>query len=124
MPAGLVPRWDNTCCNGHRPQACALWRELEGRLAAPKGAIHFKVYMITEQYLELIPTYGRDYKNRAAVETAFLEGKDFEVASLGFGGRYCSVRDFAPGTLVNLRYKQKRSVTVFVVPTSQGVVRE
>lgn len=60
--------------------------------------------MITQDYVELLPSYGREYKNKAQAEEAFRAGLDFEGDyTLGF--RKCSVRDFAPGTKVNLRYR-------------------
>ena len=65
-------------------------------------------------YCELIPAYGRDYKKKADVEKDFRDGKDFEGDySLGF--KLCSVRDFAPGTKVLLRYKKHTAVTTVTV---------
>ncbi len=71
---------------------------------------------ITENYLELAPAYGRDYKSAALVTTDFLNGKDFKMMSVGHGDGYCSVRDFAPGVKVNLRYKRLASVAVVEIP--------
>lgn len=71
--------------------------------------------MITQNYCELLPAYGRDYKNRNDVETDFRNGKDFEMATIGTGGTYCSIRDFAVGTYVNLRYAKHTKVAVIKV---------
>jgi len=60
--------------------------------------------MITENWTELVPAYGRDYKNKTAIEHDFRAGKDFQLTSITHGGRYCSINDFAKGTQVILRY--------------------
>jgi hypothetical protein len=70
--------------------------------------------MITQNYQSLTPAYGRDYKSKAAVEADFRAGKDFMLNSYG-GSGLVSVRDFAPGVRVNIRYKQQRSVAVVTV---------
>jgi hypothetical protein len=62
----------------------------------------------------LTPAYGRDYKSKAEVEKAFRDGKDFQYNSFN-GSGYCSINDFAPGSKVQLRYKNIRSVTVVTV---------
>ena len=56
------------------------------------------------------PAYGRDYVNGDKVKQAFLDGKDFYLV-LGedtfgnlHGQTYCSVRDFAKGAEVKLRF--------------------
>jgi hypothetical protein len=71
--------------------------------------------MITEKYLEIGPAYGRDYKNGRLAGEDFTAGKDFEMLSLGQGGKYCSIRDFAKGTPVNIRYNKLRNVRVYIV---------
>lgn len=69
--------------------------------------------MITQNYLTISPAYGRDYKNRAEAAKAFEVGKDFVMESLtGGGGTYCSVRDFATGVIVCVRYAKKQKVVV------------
>lgn len=64
------------------------------------------------QYAVLAPAYGRDYKNKAAVITDFKAGKDFEYCP---SGQYCSIRDCAVGTKIQLRYKKLAQVTVYTV---------
>ena len=61
-------------------------------------------------WAELVPAYGRDYKNKSEVITAFKEGKDFQYAATG---QYTSVRDVEVGQTVLLRYKARRSVTPY-----------
>jgi hypothetical protein len=73
---------------------------------------------ITENYLEVGPAYGRDYKSQAKVREAFESGKDFEMLSFEYGGKYCSIRDFAPGVTVNLRYRRHEMVLPYKVKAS------
>ena len=63
----------------------------------------------------LVPAYGRDYKSRKEVETAFEAGKDFQLASLFHGSGYVSRSDFEAGDKVTLRYKSLREVTSYTV---------
>lgn len=63
----------------------------------------------------LVPAYGRDYKSRAEVESAFEAGKDFQLASLFHGAGYVSKSDFEAGDSVALRYKGLRSICVYKV---------
>ena len=71
---------------------------------------------ITQNYLTLVPAYGRDYKNRVQVEADFRASKDFEMASLfNGGGLYCSIQDFASGVKVNIRYAKQRNVVIVKV---------
>jgi len=66
--------------------------------------------LISTDYMELIPAYGRNYTRQEDVIHDFQHGLDFKGDySIGFA--YCSVRDFAPGTIVLLRYNRLRSVT-------------
>ena len=44
----------------------------------------------TMSMLELIPAYGRVYKDTSAMEQDWKAGKDFKIRS---GGPYCSIRD-------------------------------
>lgn len=71
--------------------------------------------MITQDYQVLTPAYGRDYKNQRAVKQDFLDGQDF-VLNSPMGVTYCSIRDFAPNVLVNLRYRKLTQVTSVRVP--------
>jgi hypothetical protein len=69
---------------------------------------------ITASWHELLPAYGRDYKNKRDVESAFRSGMDF-YGDFQLGFKLCSIRDFAPGTKVLLRYKNRFSVTSITV---------
>ena len=60
--------------------------------------------MITEDWIQLQPAYGVDYKTKKDVEKAFRDGKDFE-GGYQIGFKLCSVRDFAKGVKVELRYR-------------------
>lgn len=64
---------------------------------------------------ELIPAYGRDYKSKAEAIAAFDAGKDFELASIFHGGRYCSKSDFAEGARVLIRYKRLTQIAAVTV---------
>ena len=57
-------------------------------------------------YQTLTPAYGRDYKKGKDAEKDFLEGKDFILHSPFFEG-YCSIKDFAPGAVANIRYNKQ-----------------
>jgi len=61
-----------------------------------------------------MPAYGRDYKTKAEVEKAFREGKDFE-GGYQIGFKLCSVRDFAPGIKVELRYAKLSKAHIVTV---------
>jgi uncharacterized protein YhfF len=65
-------------------------------------------------WTELVPTYGRDYKNSAEVREAFLQGRDFKVAATG---QATSLADevFDVGTQVMLRYKRNQAVCIVKV---------
>jgi hypothetical protein len=68
--------------------------------------------MITENYRVLIPAYGRDYKRVKDVEQDFRAGKDFILRPEGC---YISIRDFAPGVTVEIRYARGTKVTLVKV---------
>ena len=59
--------------------------------------------MRTENYIQLQPAYGKDYKNKAEVEEAFRSGEDFE-GGYQIDFKLCSIHDFARGVKVELRY--------------------
>ena len=61
-----------------------------------------------------MPAYGRDQKTKAEVEKAFREGKDFE-GGYQIGFKLCSVRDFAPGIKVELRYAKLSKAHIVTV---------
>lgn len=67
--------------------------------------------------MNLTPSYGRDYKSKAAIETDLLAGKDFTIADISAGadnGRYVNFEQLQQVGIssVTVRYKQLRSVTV------------
>jgi hypothetical protein len=70
--------------------------------------------MITQDYQVVSPAYGRDYKNKTDAEAGFRSGKDFMNES-PIGGTYCSIRDFAPGVKVEVRYNKKQSAVIVTV---------
>lgn len=57
----------------------------------------------------LLPSYGRDYKSKAAVLADWNNGKDFTIA---ITGQQCSIRDskVLPGSQVGLRYNKKTQI--------------
>lgn len=65
--------------------------------------------MITTDYLELIPAYGRDYKTAKSAREDFLAGKDWVIASTR---QYCSIDDFAKDTIVLLRYSRNTKLAL------------
>jgi hypothetical protein len=73
--------------------------------------------MITANYRVLVPAYGRDYKSAAEAKADFLAGKDFVYQNFD-GCTYCSVADFAPGTIASLRYKKLTNVVNCTVPAA------
>lgn len=68
-------------------------------------------------FSELLPAFGRDYKSAKDAKADFLAGKDWQLASVFAGGRYCSVRDFSAGTTVLLRYARHTKVCAVKVPS-------
>lgn len=70
--------------------------------------------MIEQNYVELKPAHGRDYKTKKEVEAAFREGKDFK-GDYSIEFKLCSVRDFKPGKKVLLRYKGNSLITIVTV---------
>lgn len=69
--------------------------------------------MIDTDYKVVTPAYGRDYKSQKEVLEAFLSGKDFILQPQYC---YCSIRDFAPGVTVNVRYAKNMKVLPVKVP--------
>lgn len=70
--------------------------------------------MITENYIQLQPAYGKDYKNKAEIEKAFKDGKDFE-GGYQINFKLCSIRDFAKGVKVELRYAKLTKAHIVTV---------
>lgn len=69
------------------------------------------------QYIECTPAYGRDYKSAKEVKAAWVEGKDFLIASVDHPdcGRYLNKDDAPKGTTLLLRYKALTQVTTIKV---------
>lgn len=67
--------------------------------------------IITDNFTTISPAYGRDYKTAVHAEKDFRDGKDFKMESIHHGGMYCSIRDFAPGVKVMVRYNHNKSIT-------------
>lgn len=55
--------------------------------------------------------YGRDYKSAAAMLRDFYDNKDFVLHQMGHT-TYCSIRDFEPGAVIELRYNKLRTVSM------------
>lgn len=65
-----------------------------------------------QQWEELTPSYGRDYKSAAAVKADFLAGKDFTLARTG---QQMSILDVDLSLTVYLRYAKLTKVTPVTV---------
>jgi hypothetical protein len=68
-----------------------------------------EVYQLkgVNMWLELIPAYGRDYKNQAEVKEAWNRGEDFQVPY----GPYCNKADAErEGANVIIRYAKLMKV--------------
>ena len=64
----------------------------------------------------LSPAYGRDYKSAKEVKADLIKGRDFRIESVSpNAGRYCSLRDFHVGQVLNVRYRGLRQVLVITV---------
>jgi hypothetical protein len=57
----------------------------------------------------LTPAYGRDYSSQEAIIKDFEAGKDFifHDPSSRYDGKFCSIRDFDNGKIVELRYAKQ-----------------
>lgn len=66
--------------------------------------------------MTLVPSYGRDYKNKREVLEAWEGGKDFTIADIMSpnNGRQISKKEAPPGTY-NIRYKNLTQVLVVKV---------
>ena len=65
--------------------------------------------LISTDFIELSPSYGRDYKSKAEAITGFRASHDFSGGyQIGFST--CNIQDFAPGTTVLIRYKRLTQV--------------
>lgn len=69
--------------------------------------------------LTIGPAYGRDYRSRREVETAWRAGKDFVILSFGpDSGRYVSTAELAEGEKVAVRYG--KLTKVFILTNRKG----
>ena len=66
--------------------------------------------------MTLTPAYGKDYKSKKAVQTAFDEGADFIIADFNHpaSGRPCNKEDLIGEGIstVNIRYKKLTEIAV------------
>jgi hypothetical protein len=69
-------------------------------------------------YMTLVPSYGRDYKSKKAVQADWDAGKDFTIADIASGqdGRQINKQDAEiSGGTFNVRYNGLRSIHVIKV---------
>ena len=64
--------------------------------------------------LTLTPAYGRDYKNKKAVQADWQAGKDFIIASImhPYDGKPMNIQDAKPGETFGIRYKALTQICV------------
>jgi hypothetical protein len=77
-------------------------------------------HQILDNYQVVSPLAGRDYRSKKECEAAFLGGWDFTIQPDGVP---CSIRDFAPGVKVNIRYKAMTMVHTVIVPDGSKQIR-
>lgn len=65
----------------------------------------------------LKPAYGAVYTTAAEVIAAFEAGKDFHYNGMESRAGYCSIRDFKPGVIVQLRYGKKAATQLATYTT-------
>ena len=70
--------------------------------------------LITTNYSVLTPAYGRDYTSKDKAIADFEAAKDWLYNSYD-GSGYCSIRDFADGVIVNLRYNKTTKGCTYTV---------
>jgi hypothetical protein len=61
------------------------------------------------------PAFG-DYKSGKEAEKAFLGGRDFKLYSPFHDGVTCSIRNFKPGTFIEIRYRSLEKSVGIKVP--------
>lgn len=71
--------------------------------------------LLADNYTVLTPVYGRDFKSAKLITAAFMAGFDFDLA---ITGQKISVKQIKPGTKINLRYNQMRSVCIVTAPAN------
>lgn len=62
--------------------------------------------------LTVIPAYNRDYGSKQEVEKAWNEGRDFQIVTLGHGGKYINKQDAQRNGVgkIKVRYNKKKYV--------------
>jgi hypothetical protein len=60
--------------------------------------------LFSQNFTELIPTYGRDYKTAKAAIADFDSQKDFMIASVFLGQQLINKQQIKTGTIILLRY--------------------
>ena len=63
---------------------------------------------------QLLPAYGRDYKNKKEVQAALDAGKDFILVTYQ-GETYINKEQIAPGSTFLVRYSKQMKVGQFKV---------
>ena len=65
----------------------------------------------------LTPAYGRDYKNKQALQTDIDLNKDFILNDISspYHGRYCSPSDFK-GQTICFRYQKLTKTIMITIP--------
>lgn len=71
--------------------------------------------------LGVVPSYGRDYKSKKAIEADLIADKDFTIADMAssYDGKQVNLTQLLEAGVqeVNVRYKQLTQVAVFNVAT-------
>ena len=70
----------------------------------------------------LTPAYNRDYASKPEAVDDFRLGKDF-VFNLFGATTYCSIRDYAPGDMVKIRYNNQTCAAFYRV-TERDLIRK
>jgi hypothetical protein len=62
----------------------------------------------SDNWLTLVPAYGRDYHNADEVLKAWMLGKDFRIQDVGckYNGAYIGKGDAPPDTVFKVRYNR------------------
>lgn len=68
-------------------------------------------------YLTLVPSYGRDYKSKKEVQSAWDAGQDFTINDMfsADNGRQINKEDAKQGQTLNIRYKNLTQVHVIKI---------
>ncbi len=61
------------------------------------------------------PAYGRDYKNAKDAIADFERGLDFWYCPFNGPKQYHSIRDYAEGAIVKIRYNGLRDAVIYSV---------